>query len=107
MWKMKSPDQNRSGLFVDEAIVNFDQRLTWNVRVVECVTLPPVPVIVIGYVPVGALLATLSVKSDEPEPVTDAGLKLDVTPDGTPVAESATTESKPPEAVMVTIPYPL
>jgi hypothetical protein len=61
-------------------------------------------VIVIGYVPVRALLDTVSVKSDEPEPVTDDGLKLDVTPEGTPVAESATAESKPPDAVMVTTP---
>jgi hypothetical protein len=39
--------------------------------------------------------------------VIDAGLKLDVTPDGTPVAESATAELKPPVAVTVTTAYPL
>lgn len=50
----------------------------------------------------GALLETVSVKSDVPEPVTEVGLKLPVTPDGMPVADSATAESNPPEAVTVT-----
>lgn len=68
---------------------------------------PLVPVMVIGYVPVGAVLETVSVKCEVPEPVIDVGLKLEVTPDGTPVAESATAESKPPVAVTVTTAYPL
>lgn len=55
----------------------------------------------------GAVLDTDRVKSDVPEPVMEVGLKLPVTPDGTPVAEKATAESKPPEPVMVTTPYPL
>ena len=54
--------------------------------------------------PVGAFLATVSVKSDVPEPVMEVGLKLPVTPVGMPVADKATAESKPPEAVMVTTP---
>ena len=44
----------------------------------------------------------MSVKSDVPEPVTEVGLKLPVTPEGMPVAESATAESNPPDAVTVT-----
>ena len=35
------------------------------------------------------------------------GLKLPVTPEGMPVAEKVTFESNPPEAVIVTTPYPL
>jgi hypothetical protein len=48
-------------------------------------------------------------KSDEPEPgaAMEAGLKVVVTPDGTPVAENAIAESKPPETVVVTTAYPL
>ena len=57
--------------------------------------------------PSGALLETERVKSDEPEPVMDVGLKLPVTPDGMPVADRETAESNPPEAVMVTTAYPL
>jgi hypothetical protein len=53
-------------------------------------------------VPVGAFLETVRVKSDEPEPVTEVGLKLPVTPVGIPVADKATAESNPPEALMVT-----
>jgi len=51
---------------------------------------------------VGAFLATVRVKSEEPEPVTDVGLKLPVTPEGIPVADKATAESNPPEAFTVT-----
>ena len=78
-------------------------------RVVECVMPPPVPVIVIGYVPSGAFLATVRMKSDEPEPgaAMEAGLKLALTPDGTPVAVKAIAESNPPETVVVTTAYPL
>ena len=75
---------------------------TVNVRVVECEVPPLVPVMVIAWVPVGALLATVRVKSDVPDPVTDVGLKLPVTPAGMPVADSATAELNPPVAVTVT-----
>jgi hypothetical protein len=75
---------------------------TVKVSVVLLVTPPPVPVMVIAEVPVGAFLATVNVKSDEPEPVMEVGLKLPVTPVGIPVADSATGESNPPETEMVT-----
>jgi hypothetical protein len=58
-------------------------------------------------VPVGAVLATVSVKCDEPAPVIEVGLKLPVTPDGMPVADNETFESKPPETAMLTTAYPL
>ena len=50
----------------------------------------------------GAFLATVSVKSDEPAPVMDVGLKLPVTPEGMPVADKAIAESNPPETAVVT-----
>jgi hypothetical protein len=77
------------------------------VRVVVWVVVPLFPVMVIAWVPVGAFLATVRVKSDVPEPVTEVGLKLPVTPVGMPVAESATAELNPPVAVTVTTAYPL
>ena len=61
----------------------------------------------IGKVPVGAFLATVKVKCDVPEPVMEAGLKLPVTPVGTPVADKVTAELKPPETVKVTTAKPL
>lgn len=76
-------------------------------RVVVFVVVPLVPVMVMTDVPVGALLLTLSVKSDVPEPVTEVGLKLPVTPLGIPVADKVTGESNPPEPVTVTTAYPL
>ena len=57
--------------------------------------------------PRGAFLDTVRVKSDVPEPVIEVGLKLPVTPDGTPVADRATAELNPPEPLMVTTAYPL
>jgi antitoxin (DNA-binding transcriptional repressor) of toxin-antitoxin stability system len=50
------------------------------------------------------LPATLRLKSEVPEPgaAIEAGVKLEVTPDGTPVAESATAELNPPETETVT-----
>ena len=69
--------------------------------------LPLFPVMVMTWVPVGAVLETVRVKSEVPEPVTEVGLKLPVTPLGMPVAESATAESNPPVAVTVTTAYPL
>jgi hypothetical protein len=60
-------------------------------------------------VPVLAERDTVSVKSDVPEPGApiDAGLKLDVTPDGTPVADNEMAESNPPDTLVVTTAYPL
>ena len=49
-----------------------------------------------------AVLATVRVKSDVPEPVMDVGLNLPVTPVGSPEEDSVTAESNPPVAVTVT-----
>jgi hypothetical protein len=71
--------------------------------------LPPFAVIVRGYVPVLAVFDTVRLKCDVPEPgaAIEVGLKLPVTPDGKPVAESAIAELNPPETVVVTTAYPL
>jgi hypothetical protein len=72
--------------------------------VVVLVTPPPVAVMVMVWVPVGALLATVRLKSVVPEPgaAIEAGVKLDVTPDGTPVALKETAELNPPDTATVT-----
>jgi hypothetical protein len=79
------------------------------VRVVVWVEPPPVPLIVMGCVPVPAFLETVSVKCEVPAPgaAMEAGLKLPVTPEGRPVAERATAELNPPVTVVVTTAYPL
>jgi hypothetical protein len=70
---------------------------------------PPVPLIVIEYVPVEALLDTVHLRVDFPEPGAEMepGLKLAVTPDGIPVADNAIGESNPPETVVDTVALPL
>ena len=74
------------------------------VSIVVCVTSPDLPEIVMGYVPVLADLETVSVKCAVPAPgaAMEAGLKVPMTPDGTPVAERATGALNPPETVVVT-----
>ena len=52
--------------------------------------------------PAGAERDTVSVKSDVPEPMIDAGLKLALTPEGIPAAYKAEAESSPPVPVTVT-----
>ena len=66
--------------------------------------LPLLPEIVIVWVPVLAVLDTVMVKFDVPEPgaAIEVGLKLPVTPDGKPVADKATAALNPPETVVVT-----
>jgi len=70
---------------------------------------PLVPVMVIGKVPVVAVLATVSVKSEVPEPgaAMEVGLKTPVTPDGKPAADRAIAASNPPETAVVTTAKPL
>jgi hypothetical protein len=63
----------------------FDAEFTTNVTVVECVRLPLVPVIVSVKVPAGVLLVVVTDMADDPEPVTEAGLKLAVAPAGNPL----------------------
>lgn len=72
----------------------------------DLVTPPPVAVMVMGYVPMGAVRETERLKSEVPDPgaAIEAGLKLEVTPDGTPVADSVTAALKPPETETVTTP---
>ena len=77
------------------------------VRVVLTEPEPLVPVIVIGYVPGVASADTVRVRFDLPEPVTEVGLKLAVTPAGRPVADSVTVERNTmelPDTETTTIP---
>ena len=73
--------------------------------VVLCETPPPLALIVIVDVPVVAVLLAVNVSVELPEPgaAIDVGLKLAVTPAGSPLAESETAELKPPETVVETV----
>jgi hypothetical protein len=83
--------------------------VTVNVTVVECISPPPAPVTVIGYVPVAVVEATAIDMAEVPEPgdAMDAGTKLTVTPEGSPVAVRATAELNPPEIAVVTVDEPV
>ena len=52
--------------------------MTVSVTAAECVRLPLVPVRVNVNVPLAVDFAVLTVRVEEPEPVTDGGLKLPV-----------------------------
>ena len=83
--------------------------VTVSETVVVCVRPPPVPVIVITYVPAATVEATANVTVEEPEPgaAIDNGLKLTVTPLGAPDALSATEELNPPDTEVVIVELPL
>jgi len=74
------------------------------VIVIECEMIPLVPVIVNLKVPEVALLqAPVSFKVDVPEPVTVAGVKVAVTPAGSPLTLRATAPVNPPDGVTVMV----
>ena len=76
---------------------------TTSVTVVECVRLPLVPVMVTVYVPAGVAVVVVTDMVDEPDPVTEVGLKLALAPAGNPLALSPTTPANPPEPVIVAV----
>src|SRR5262249_33617797 len=77
--------------------------LTTSVTVVECTRLPLVPVMVSVYVPAGVLVLVVTDIVDEPDPVTDVGLKLALAPAGSPLALKVITPLKPPDPVAVAV----
>ena len=64
---------------------------------------PPVPVMVTFTVPVAAVLLAVRVRLELPGVPTDAGLKLAVTPEGSPEADSETLELNPPSPEVETV----
>jgi hypothetical protein len=68
-----------------------------------CVTLPLVPVIVSGWVPLAVVLVVLTVNVEVPEPVIVLGLKPDVAPVGSPLKLSVTTPPNPFSEPTVTV----
>lgn len=73
-----------------------------------CVIPPPLAVTVTFAVPVVAVLLAENVSVELPLPgaAMDAGLKLAVTPDGNPDADSDMAELKPPAAVVLMVLVP-
>jgi hypothetical protein len=71
--------------------------------VVVCTRAPLVPVIVSVLEPVGVVALVVTVIVDDPEPVTEAGLKLAVASAGNPLALRVTVPLKPPNAVTLTV----
>ena len=65
--------------------------------------MPLVPVIVMENVPVGVVLLVLTVIVEEPDVVTDVGLKLALAPVGNPLALRLTVPVKPPDGVAVAV----
>ena len=80
-----------------------DEEFTTRVTVVEWTVAPLVPVMVIVDVPTGVVLAVVTVKVEEPDVVTDAGLNVAVAPVGNPLAVKVTVPAKPFRAVIVAV----
>jgi hypothetical protein len=67
------------------------------------IRLPLVPVIVNGKLPVGVVVLDVIAIVEDPDVVTDAGVKLAVTPDGSPLTLNATVPVNPPDGVTVAV----
>jgi hypothetical protein len=87
----------------DAEMVKFGSAVTFNVRVVVAVAVALVPVIVTVAGPTVAVFDAVKVSVLPAEPVTEAGLKLAVTPAGSPLALRATAPAKPLIAETVTL----
>ena len=89
-------------------IVKSGSMVTVSVTVVFCWMPPPLPVTVIGYVPVAVFDPTVMVIVELPEPGAGIGLglKLTVVPDGTPEADKLMELLKPPLIVAVMLDVP-
>ena len=77
--------------------------LTTKVTVAVWLRLPLVPVIVSVELPVGVVLAVVTVIVEEPEVVTDEGLKLAAAPAGNPAALKLTVPVNPFNGATVTV----
>ena len=76
-------------------MVKFGSAVTFNVSVVVAVVEPLVPLIVTVAGPAVAVLDAVKVRVLPAEPVTVAGLKLALTPEGRPLTVKATGVLKP------------
>lgn len=83
-------------------MVKFGSAVTFRVSVAVSVVEPLVPVIVTVAAPTVAVFEAVKVSVLPAEPVTEAGLKLAVTPAGRPLIVKATALSNPFTAVIVT-----
>lgn len=55
------------------------------------------------YVPAGVEVLVLTDMVDDPEPVTEVGLKLALAPEGNPLTLKPTDPAKPPDPVTVAV----
>ena len=70
---------------------------------VEWASVPLVPVMVKGKLPVGVEAVVATVKVELPDVVTDAGLKDAVAPAGNPLTLKVTAPVNPPDGVTVAV----
>jgi hypothetical protein len=77
--------------------------VTVNENGVECVAEVPVPVMVMGKVPVGVDAEVLIVIVDDPPAVTELGLNEAVAPAGRPLADRDTVCAEPDVTAVLTV----
>ncbi len=79
------------------------EALTTRMVLVVWLRLPLVPLMLTVELPVGVVLAVVTVMVVEPEPVTVEGLKLALAPEGSPEALKLTDPLNPLDGVTVTV----
>ena len=91
------------GLLFDATLVVVVRPLMVSVTGTVWIRLPLVPVIVNGKLPAGVAVLVVTVIVEDPDVVTDDGLKLAVAPEGSPLTLKVTVPVNPPDGVTVVV----
>src|SRR5258707_781190 len=92
---------NVDGLLLDATLVESVGSLMVSVAVAVCTSPPLVPVIVNGKLPIGVVRLDLTVSSEDPDVVTDGGVKFAVAAVGNPLTLKSTAPANPSDGATV------
>ena len=98
-----TPAPKVDGLLLDATVVVVGLLMMSVTPGAVWVRLLLVPVIVNGKLPVGVVGLDVIAMVEDPDVVTDVGVKLAVTPDGNPVTLNVTVPVNPPDGVTVAV----
>jgi hypothetical protein len=91
------------GLLFDATVVETVGSLMMSVTVAVWVWLPLVPVIVRRKLPVGVVRLEVTVSAEDPDVVTDGGVKFAVAPVGRSLTVKSTVPPNPSDGATVTV----
>ncbi len=99
------PELLRATAKLDGVAVRVKSAAALTTRLTDavCTRFPLDAVMVSGYVPNGVAEVVFTANVEDPEPVTELGLKLAVAPEGSPLILKVTAPLNPPVDAMFTV----